>query len=80
MIDQTFRNIIRLFAFLFKNGSNDPTRNFLDEYYMLTILSSLSKAKKIMFLYQEETIKKIQQINQNFFSNQFLLESIGYLL
>ena len=32
LIDPTFRNIIRLFVLLFKNGDNDPTRYFFDEY------------------------------------------------
>ena len=36
MIDPTFRNINRLFVFFsFKNGTNDPTRNPFDKYYLL---------------------------------------------
>ena len=34
MIDQTFRNINRLFVLSFKNGDDDPTRNSYDKYYM----------------------------------------------
>ena len=34
LIDQTFRNINRLFVLLFKNGHDDPARNSLDKYYM----------------------------------------------
>ena len=34
LIDQTFRNINRLFDFSFKNGDNDRTRNSFDECYM----------------------------------------------
>ena len=34
MIDPTFRYISRLFAFSFKNGKSDRTRNYLDKYYM----------------------------------------------
>ena len=34
MIDPTFRNINRFFAFLFKNGNDDPTRNSFDKSYM----------------------------------------------
>ena len=37
LIDPTFRNINRLFLLLFKNGSNDPTRDSIDEYYMLLV-------------------------------------------
>ena len=33
MIDLTFRNINSLFAISFKNGNDDPTRNYFDEYY-----------------------------------------------
>ena len=33
LIDPTFRNINRLFVFLFKNGNNNPTRNYFNKYY-----------------------------------------------
>ena len=32
--DPPFRNINRLFVLSFKNGNNDPSGNFFDEYYM----------------------------------------------
>ena len=34
LIDPTCRNINRLFALSFKNGNDDLTRNYFDEYYM----------------------------------------------
>ena len=34
MIDPTFKNINRLFVLSFKNGNDDPTKNYFDEYYM----------------------------------------------
>ena len=34
LIHPTFRNINRLFVLSFKNGDNDPTRNYFDKYYM----------------------------------------------
>ena len=34
IIDRTFRNINRLFFLSFKNGDNDPTRDYFDKYYM----------------------------------------------
>ena len=34
MIDPTFRKINRLFVVSFKNGDNDPTRDYFDKYYM----------------------------------------------
>ena len=34
LIDPTFRNIYRLFAFSFKNGTDDPTRDSFVKYYM----------------------------------------------
>ena len=34
MIDQTFRNINTLFVLSFKNGDDDASRNYFDEYYM----------------------------------------------
>ena len=37
LIDPAFRNINRLFVLLFKNGANDPTRDFFDKYYMLLV-------------------------------------------
>ena len=35
LTDTTIRNINRLFGFSFKNGNDDPTRNYFDKYYML---------------------------------------------
>ena len=37
LIDPTFRNINRLFVLSFKNGDDDPTRIYFDEYYMLLV-------------------------------------------
>ena len=37
MIDLTFKSINRLFALAFKNGDDDPTQNYFDEYYMLFV-------------------------------------------
>ena len=37
MIDQTFRNINRLFGFSSKNGDNDLTRDSFDNYYMPSV-------------------------------------------
>ena len=34
VIDQTFRNINTLFVLSFKNGDDDASRNYFDEYYM----------------------------------------------
>ena len=34
MIDPTLRNINRVFVSSFKNGNNDPTRHFFDDFYM----------------------------------------------
>ena len=34
LIDPTLRDINRLFVLSFKNGDDDPTRNYFDEYYM----------------------------------------------
>ena len=34
LINTTFRNIVRLFVFSFKNCNHDPTRNSLHEYYI----------------------------------------------
>ena len=34
LIDPTFKNINRLFVLSFKNGDNNPTRNYFDKYYI----------------------------------------------
>ena len=34
LIDPTFRNLNRLFALLFKNGDDNPTRKSFNRYYM----------------------------------------------
>ena len=37
MINPAFRNTNRLFALLFKNGSNDPKRDLFDKCCMLLV-------------------------------------------
>ena len=37
LINSVFRSINRLFVFSFKNGSDNPTRNFFDKYFMLFV-------------------------------------------
>ena len=37
LIDLTFRNINRLFVLSFKNGDDDPTRYYFDQYYMSSV-------------------------------------------
>ena len=37
LIDPTFRNTNRLFVLLFKNGNDDPARDYFDEYYMTLV-------------------------------------------
>ena len=36
-IDPTFRNTNRLFVLSFKNGDNNPTRNYFNKYYILLL-------------------------------------------
>ena len=49
LIDPKFRNINRLFALSFKNGDDDPTKRFFDEYYM-----ALIKFKGILTLMEDK--------------------------
>ena len=37
MIDPTFRNIHWLFDLSFRNGGNDPARNYFDKYHVLLV-------------------------------------------
>ena len=37
LIDPTFGNINRLFVLSFKNGNDDPIRNYFDKYYILLL-------------------------------------------
>ena len=72
LIDQTFRNINRLFVPSFKNGNNNPARNFFDKYYM-----PLVKVKNVNALIdnksffdqpvknKEEAHEKLIEMSQN---------------
>ena len=72
LIDQTFRNINRLFVPSFKNGNNNPARNFFDKYYM-----PLAKVKNVNALIdnksffdqplknKEEAHEKLIEMSQN---------------
>ena len=72
LIDQTFRNINRLFVPSFKNGNNNPARNFFDTYYM-----PLVKVKNVNALIdnksffdqplknKEEAHEKLIEMSQN---------------
>ena len=37
LIDSTFRNMNRLLALSFKNGNDDLTRDYFDQYYMPSV-------------------------------------------
>ena len=37
MIDPTCRNIHWFFALSFRNGGNDPARNYFDKYHVLLV-------------------------------------------
>ena len=58
LIDPKFRNIKRLFVLSFKNGNDDPTRIFFDEYYMPLVktnkksMKNLLKCQEIMIIQQ----------------------------
>ena len=72
MIDPTFRKINRLFVVSFKNGDNDPTRDYFDKYYM-----SLVEIKDFdVFIYnkpffdqhikrKQETYEKLVEMSRN---------------
>ena len=50
-MDPTFRNINRLFVLSFKNGDNDPTRNFpfwLLHYYIMLLLVEIKDFNKLI--------------------------------
>ena len=53
MIDPTFKNINRLFVISFKNGGNDPTRNYFLKFYIPLLeikdFNALIGKKKIFY-------------------------------
>ena len=61
LIDPIFRNVNRLFVLTFKNGNNDPTRNYFNKYYMPLVEMKDFKAlidKKPFLIRQWKTNKK----------------------
>ena len=72
LIDLTFRNINRLFVISFKNGNNDPTRNFFDKYYMplIEIKDFNVSIDNKLFLgqpvkHKQEAYEKLIEISRN---------------
>ena len=61
LIDPTFRNTNRLFVLLFKNGNDDPARDYFDEYCMTLVEIKDFNAlidNKPLFISQSKTNKK----------------------
>ena len=61
LIDPTFRNTNRLFVLLFKNGNDDPARDYFDEYYMTLVEIKDFNAlidNKPLFISQSKSNKK----------------------
>ena len=63
MIDPAFRNIIRLFVPLFRNGDIYPTRNSFDRYYVLFLeikdINVLIDNKHILDQTMKKRMKKL---------------------
>ena len=62
MTDQTFRNIDRLFVYLFRSGKNDPITIFFGNYYINLVeikdfnayenrMKILPKCRKFILIY-----------------------------
>ena len=71
LIDHTFRSINRLYNLSFKNGDDDPTKNYFDEYYMPLIeikdFDELIDNKSFFDqpVKKNETYEKLVQISRN---------------
>ena len=62
LIDPTFRNINRLFVLSFKNGNNDPTRDFFDKYYMQLVEIKDFNASTNNKLFFDQPVKNKQEV------------------
>ena len=80
MTDSKFRNINRLFVPSFKNGDNDPARNFFDAYYMSLVqmkdFNALIDNKPFLINRKKANVKK--QPNQDDKANDIKLNDITY--
>ena len=72
VIEATFRNINRLFVLWFKNGNDDPTGNYFDEYYvpLVEIKDFHALIDNKLFIDQpvkikQETYKKLTEMSRN---------------
>ena len=61
MIDQTFRNINRLFVLSLRDGNNDPTRDSFDKYYMLLVEIKAFNALIDNKLFFDQPVKNEQE-------------------
>ena len=62
LVNPTFRVINRLFVFSFKNGNNDPTRNFFNTYYMSLVEINNSNALINNKPFFDQPVKNKQEV------------------
>ena len=86
MIDQTFRNINRLFVLSLRDGNNDPTRDSFDKYYMLLVEIKDFNAlidNKLFFDQpvkneQESYEKPVEMLRNDHYATRKLLLDLSY--
>ena len=66
LINPTFRYINRLFVFSFKTGSNDPTRNSFNKYYMPLVEIKNFNALIGNKPFFDQLVKNIQEVYEKF--------------
>ena len=74
--DPPFRNINRLFVLSFKNGNDDTSRNFFDEYYMplvkiknfRTLIDNKSFFDRLIKNKQEAYEKLVEMSRNNYYT------------
>ena len=65
MIDSTFINIRRLLVLSFKNGNEDPKRDYFDKYYMLLVEIKNFNALIDNKPFFDQSVKSKQETSRN---------------
>ena len=65
LVDPVFRNVNRLFAFLFKNGNDNVTRDSLDKYYTRLVEINNFNALINNKPFSDQSVENKQEVYEN---------------
>ena len=78
LIDPTFKNINRLFAFSFKNSNNDPTRDSSEKYYLpLVEIKDFNALINNEPFFDQPVKRQTRSVSKTFFHHRKYYKLVG---